>query len=110
LKNGVDKAKGTSSSGFTKKSFCYEINILAKEWPRNKILEMIVVVLQQEHKKLAAKSPKKAKKTKLILDESSNSSEYGMSIDHITVSKWTRSIVRPKKKRRKCMKTRCISP
>jgi hypothetical protein len=29
-----------------------------------KILEMFAVVLQQEHEKLAAKSPKKAKKIK----------------------------------------------
>jgi hypothetical protein len=48
---------------------------------------MFAVVLQQEHKKLAAKTPKKAKKTKIILDESSNSSKEDMSVDHMKISK-----------------------
>jgi hypothetical protein len=43
LKNRVDKAKGTSSSGLTKKSSRKEINILAKGRPRKKILEMFVL-------------------------------------------------------------------
>jgi hypothetical protein len=59
LKNRADKAKGTLSSGFTKKSFQEEINILVKGKPRKNILERFAVVLQQEHKKLlAARSPK----------------------------------------------------
>jgi hypothetical protein len=33
---------------------------------------MFAIVLQQEHKKLAAKTPKKAKKTKIIMEESSD--------------------------------------
>jgi hypothetical protein len=72
LKNRAEKARGASSPGLTKMSFRKEINILAKGRPRKKILEMFAVVLQQEHKKLAAKTPKKAKKTKIIMDESSN--------------------------------------
>jgi hypothetical protein len=72
LKNHARKAKGASSSGLTKKSFRKEINILAKGRPRKKILEMFAIVLQQEHKKLAAKTPKKAKNT-IIMDKSSNS-------------------------------------
>jgi hypothetical protein len=84
----VDKAKGTSSSGFTKKSFRKEINILGKGRPRKKILEIFAVVLQQEQNKLAAKTLKMAKKTKIIWDESSGSSKEDMSIDHhMTVSK-----------------------
>jgi hypothetical protein len=66
LKNRAEKAKGASSSGLTKKSlFRKEINILAKGRPRKKVLEIFAVVLQQEHKKLAAKTPKKAKKTEM---------------------------------------------
>jgi hypothetical protein len=87
LKNHADEAKGTSSSGLTKKSFRKEINILAKGRPKKKILEIFATVLQQEHKKLAAKTPKKARKTKIILDESSNSSEQDMSVDqHMAIS------------------------
>jgi hypothetical protein len=67
LKNSADEAKGTSSSRLTKKSFHKEINILAKGRPRKKIVEMFAVVLQQEHKKLAAKTSKKPKRTKSVL-------------------------------------------
>jgi hypothetical protein len=56
LQNRADKAKGTSSSGLNKKSFCKEMNILAKGRPRKKILGTSAVVLQQEHKKRAAKT------------------------------------------------------
>jgi hypothetical protein len=80
------KAKGASSSGLTKNSFRKEINILAKGRPRKKILEMFAVVLQQEHKNLAAKTPKKAKKT-IIMDESSNSDNKDMSVDQMSISK-----------------------
>jgi hypothetical protein len=60
-----EKAKRASSSGLTKKKFFRkEINILAKWRPRKKIPEIFAVVLQQEHKKLAAKTPKKALKTR----------------------------------------------
>jgi hypothetical protein len=78
LKNCADKAKGTSSLAFTKKSSRKEINILAKGRPRKKILEMFAIVLQQEHKKLAAKTSKEPKKNKIILDESSNSSDQNI--------------------------------
>jgi hypothetical protein len=54
LKNRADKAKGISSPCLTKKSFHKGINILTNGRPRKKILEMFAVVLQQEHKKLAA--------------------------------------------------------
>ena len=64
FKNRAEKAKRATSSGLTKKSFHNEINILAKGRPKKKILEMFAVVLQQEHKKLSAKTPKKAKQTK----------------------------------------------
>jgi hypothetical protein len=70
LKNRAEKARGALSSGLTKKSFRKEINILAKGRPRKKVLEMFAVVLQQEHNKLAAKTPKKAKKTEIIIDKS----------------------------------------
>ena len=87
LKNRAEKAKGATSSGLTKKSFRKEINILAKGRPRKKILEMFAVVLQQEHKKLAAaKTPKKAKRTKLIVDESSDSSDEYESVKHMQIS------------------------
>jgi hypothetical protein len=59
LKNRAERAKGASSSGLTKKSFCKEINFLAKARPKKKILEMFAVVLQQEHKKLTSKTTKK---------------------------------------------------
>jgi hypothetical protein len=65
LKNRAEKARGASSLGLTKKSFRKEINILAKGKPRKKILEMFAVVLQQEHKKLAAKTPKRPKRPSL---------------------------------------------
>ena len=87
LKNRAEKAKGASSSGLTKKSFRKEINILAKGRPRKKVLEMFAVVLQQEHKKLAAKTPKKAKKTEIIIDESSDSENENMSLDQMSISK-----------------------
>jgi hypothetical protein len=48
---------------------------------------MFAIVLQQEHKKLAAKTPEKAKKTKIILDKSSDSSEEDMFVDHMQISK-----------------------
>ena len=48
---------------------------------------MFAVVLQQEHKKLAAKTSKKAKKTEIIIDESSNSENENMSIDQMSISK-----------------------
>jgi hypothetical protein len=48
---------------------------------------MFAVVLQQEHKKLAAKTPKKAKKTEIIIDESSDSENENMSIDQMSISK-----------------------
>jgi tRNA1(Val) A37 N6-methylase TrmN6 len=41
-------------------------------------------VLQQEHKKLAAKTPKKTKKARIILVESSDGSKEDMSVDHMT--------------------------
>jgi hypothetical protein len=75
------------SSGLTKKSFRKEINILAKGRLRKKILEMFTVVLQQEHNKLAAKTLKKARKTKIIMDKSSNSEDENMSIDQMSISK-----------------------
>jgi hypothetical protein len=87
LKNGAEKAKGASSSGLTKKSFRKEINILAKGRPRKKVLEMFAVVLQQEHNKLAAKTPKKARKTEIIIDESSDSKNEKMFIDRMSISK-----------------------
>jgi hypothetical protein len=83
LKNCVEKARGASSSGLTRKSFRKDINILAKGRPRKKVLEMFAVVLQQEHNKLAAKTPKKAKKTEIIIDESSDSENENMSIDQM---------------------------
>jgi hypothetical protein len=87
LKNHAEKARGASSSGLTKKSFCKEINILAKGRPRKKVLEMFNVVLQQEHNKLAAKTPKKAKKIEIIIDESSDSENESMSLDQMSISK-----------------------
>jgi DNA primase large subunit len=81
LKNCAEKAKGASSSGLTKKSFRKEINTLAKGRPRKKVLEMFALVLQQEHKKLAAKTSKRAKKTEIIIDESSDSENENMSLN-----------------------------
>jgi hypothetical protein len=92
-----------------KKSFRKEIYILAELRPRKEILEMFALVLQQEHKKLATKTSRKAKKTKIILDESRDSSKHDMSIDHIMVSTRTRSIVRPKNKPTKRTKARLIN-
>jgi hypothetical protein len=97
LKTCADKAKGTSNLGLTRKSFRKEINILAKGRPRKKILEMFPVVLQQEHTKLSAKTSKKAKKNKIMLDESSDSSDKNMSIDLMTVST-TDKVDRPSNK------------
>jgi hypothetical protein len=49
---------------------------------------LFAVVLQQEKKKLAAKSPKKAQTPKLVIfDESSDSPNCNMSIDNIPVNK-----------------------
>jgi hypothetical protein len=45
---------------------------------------MFAVVLQQER---AAKTPKEAKKTKIILDKSSNSDNKDMSVDQMLISK-----------------------
>jgi hypothetical protein len=87
LKNREEKARGASSSGLIQKSFRKEINILAKGRPRKKVLEMFAVVLQQEHKKLAAKTPKKAKKIEIIIDESSKSENENMSLDQMSISK-----------------------
>jgi hypothetical protein len=87
LKNRAEKVKGASSSGLTKKSFRKEIYTLAKGSPRKKVLEMFALVLQQEHKKLAAKSSKKAKKTEIVIDESSDSENENMSLDQMSISK-----------------------
>jgi NCAIR mutase (PurE)-related protein len=87
LKNRGEKARGASSSGLTRKSFRKEINILAKGRSRKKVLEMFAVVLQQEHNKLATKTPKKAKKTETIVDESSDSENGNVSIDQMSISK-----------------------
>jgi hypothetical protein len=48
---------------------------------------MFAVVLQQEHKKLAARTLKKAKKTEIIINESSDSENENMSIDQMSISK-----------------------
>jgi hypothetical protein len=48
---------------------------------------MFAVVLQQEHKKLAAKTPNKAQKTKIIMDESSDSNDEDMYVDQMSISK-----------------------
>jgi hypothetical protein len=92
LKNGEEKASGTSSSGLSKKSFRKEINYLAKGKPRKKILEMFQAVLHKEHKRLAAKTSKKSKKKKVIVVDlsselSSNSSDKDMSIQHMDLNK-----------------------
>ena len=79
LKNRAEKAKGASSSGLTKKSFREEINFLAKQRPKKKILEMFAVVLEEEQQKLNSKNAKKIKK-KIILDESSDSENENMSV------------------------------
>jgi hypothetical protein len=76
-----------SSSGLSKKSFRKEIKMFAKGRPRKKILDMFAMVLQQEHKKLASKTPKKVKKTKIILDESRDSKDKNMSVDQMSISK-----------------------
>ena len=85
LKNRAEKGKGATSSGLTKKSFRKEINILAKERPKKKILEMFAVVLQQEHTKLSAKTRKKAKRTKVIVDESSDSSDEDEPLEQMQI-------------------------
>jgi hypothetical protein len=72
---------------------------------------MFAVVLQQEHKKLSAKTPKKAKKTKLVMFyESSGSSDCYMSVDYSTVSKSDVFNSPSKKETDKRMKTRCLWP
>jgi hypothetical protein len=86
FENCAEKAKGALSSDLTKKSFHKEINILAKGRPRKKVLEMFAVVFQQEPKKLAAQTPKKAQKT-IIMDESTNSDNEAMYVDHMSISR-----------------------
>jgi hypothetical protein len=49
---------------------------------------MFAIVLQQEHKKLAAKTHKKAKEAKIILEALRDSSKEDISVDHITVSQY----------------------
>ncbi len=90
MKNHEEKARGTSSTGFSKKSFRKEINSLAKGKPRKKILEMFQAVLQKEHKRLA--KSKKSKKKKVIIESSSessssDSSDEEMSIQHMEMNK-----------------------
>jgi hypothetical protein len=63
-----------------------ELQVQGKGRPRKKILEMFAVILQQEHDELAAKTSKTTKKNTIILDESSNSLDKNMSVDHMTVS------------------------
>ena len=48
---------------------------------------MFAVVLQQELKKLAAKTSKKAKKTEIIIDKSSDRENENMSLDQMSISK-----------------------
>jgi chemotaxis response regulator CheB len=49
---------------------------------------MFAAVLQQEQKELSTNSPKKAKNTRpVIFYESSDGSNYDMSVDHLTVNK-----------------------
>ena len=85
LKNRAEKAKGASSSGLTKKSFRKEINFLAKQRPKKKILEMFAVVLEEEQHKLNSKNAKKIKK-EIILDESSDSENENMSVEHMSIA------------------------
>ena len=53
---------------------------------------MFSLVLKEEHKKLAAKTPKKAKKTEIIIDESSDSENENMSLDQMSISKTGNSL------------------
>jgi hypothetical protein len=60
---------------------------------------MFAVVLQQEHNKLAAKTPKKAKNTKIIMDESSSDMTAKTKTCLLTKcqsAKRTKPTVRPK--------------
>ena len=90
LKNRAEKTQRTSSSGLnlTKKTFRKEIHFLSKKRPKKQILEMFASVIQREQKHLIAKTPKKGKKTpKILIDnESSDSSDEDMSVDHIMIT------------------------
>ena len=66
-------------------SFREEINFLAKQRPKKKILEMFAVVLEEEQQKLNSKNAKKIKK-KIILDESSDSENENMSVEHMSIA------------------------
>jgi hypothetical protein len=96
LKIRAEKARGASSSGLTKKSFRNEINILAKGRPRKKVLEMFAVVLQQEHKKLAAKTPKKQKRLKSLSTNLATAKTKTCLLTKCQSAKQTKLIVRLK--------------
>ena len=96
LKNRADKAKGTSSSSLSKSQLRKELHILTRGRPKKQALDMFAAALKDEraeYAKYASKSPfkspkkaKKAKKAKQVIfepDESSDSSDCDMSVQHI---------------------------
>ena len=90
MKKYAEKPKAASSSGLTKKTFCKEINFLAKQRPKKKILEMFAVVLEEEQHKLNSKNAKKIKK-KIILDKSSDSKNENISVEHMSIAETDKS-------------------
>jgi hypothetical protein len=79
--HGVKHRSATQKNETTAKSYCTEHGqnpthptdksyTLKNRAEGKKILEMFAVVLQQEHKKIAAKTPKKAQKTRIVNESS----------------------------------------
>ena len=70
------------------KTFRKEIHFLSKKRPKKQVLEMFASVIQQEHKHLIPKTLKKGKNTpKILIDnESSDSLDEDMSVDHMMIT------------------------
>ena len=83
-----DPKSSSSGLNLTKKTFRKEIHFLSKKRPKKQILEMFASVIQREQKHLTAKTSKKGKKTpKILIDnESSDSSDGDMSMDHMMIT------------------------
>jgi hypothetical protein len=66
FENSADKAKGTSNSGLTSKSFHQEINNLGKGRPRKKTWKCLPLFFNKSIRNLLPKHLKKPGKTKIF--------------------------------------------
>jgi hypothetical protein len=86
LKDCAGNSNGTSIVGLTESPSAKKSTFLLKEGPGRKSLKCLPSSFNKSIRSLLQRALKRPIKPKIILDKSSNSSEEGMSIDHITIS------------------------